>query len=1006
MRFLLLPALIFAISGAANADDSDSLLETHRNVVLSLLRGVKPSLPTRFESQDRVHSAKADAVFVLATSSLADRRLAELAPAQTRRLPVSCEQALPLALGDRLEFLSHDGASFWARVSSGEPTEISTFGSDVDTEVSVFDRCGGDAIASYDDNLGLAAIASVEAGDHFIRISQRGNGRVRLGTSSTVLLGGRVSGVGTGDDLDDGEVGLYSPSGQFFGQSDVRNSRYQFSVQAGEYLVAAGGILGHFAMVYQDISCGGLGGYWACENYLALADRVTVADENIGDIDFALTAEIHIAGRVVDQSGTGVRNVDVNVYPGGARVGETDIDGRFFVPVPEPDVMYAVALSSDEHLAELYDDVLCRESCLDKFEQGLGTLVMPSSTFHYDDLQVTLAEGSTLRIEVSGSAGASPAEQVVTVHFMDGSTIARTTDNSGAAVFTNMFPTEVRVTLEAAVFERTAYPDVTCPEGLCESASESITIDSSSQTVAMSARKRGVVKGNVNMPPGFEAEVGGVCWRSVESGEGQCVTAANGSYELDSIVENSYVYFYSTDLQHQLYPGIDCREQYASDCDFSEAHVFPAAIESVETNIDFNPTPRAALGVIMVDQTTGEAPSGRVCLFADTSMNYTDCRYSSNGDHVFQFVPPGNYWMTFESDGYPTVAYPDVFCSNSSCSEGFVEAQRISWDGLSDLETTWSVQSRPTVIAESVSGLLDTMIYAPELCIRYEETGDMECVHNNVAYPAPADIRIAVVERGYKARLVGGGDCPSESPDSCDWSKATVYSMDFGVQVAISEELSPSASLTIEYSENTLTPDVEFYTESGQYISNQTIIDERIILGKGRYKIVARGFRYHYTDGFGAYCLSSTECLNVAKTVIVDEDDHKVIVVEMKPSTGIFGRITGPTGEPLQNIDVDLWNAQQQFVATAKSDGDGVYHAQPSDEEPYFVSTSAPLDAFINEVFPDTSCPVGTSPFHGTCSLTDGVLVNAVAITPLSNEVDFQLATSQLAGRLFSDGFE
>ncbi len=125
-------------------------------------------------------------------------------------------------------------------------------------------------------------------------------------------------------------------------------------------------------------------------------------------------------------------------------------------------------------------------------------------------------------------------------------------------------------------------------------------------------------------------------------------------------------------------------------------------------------------------------------------------------------------------------------------------------------------------------------------------------------------------------------------------------------------------------------------------------------------------------------------------------------LVEYPAQVGLYGYVKDAgTGAALENVQIDIWNAQDStLVATATTNANGHYY-QALDTSTYLVSSRNSL-GYAEQVYVGVDCPNGSA-FAGQCDPDQGYSLQLTGDTPI--RADFALAPRVLQ-MLKSDDFE
>ena len=187
-----------------------------------------------------------------------------------------------------------------------------------------------------------------------------------------------------------------------YGSSDEQGYYEVKGLNSGQYRVVTGSHT-HVNQVYDGLACDPESGCPILDGDLVSVTRT----QTTGNIDFALDRLGRIAGRVTDEQGLPLQNIDLHLYdaetflPRGFSA-DSDGDGRFEIQDVVPDSYLLVARDRDyRYTDELYSDIAC----------PFGQCDFPSGTAIAAGLNQTVGDFE-IALKASGSVAGTLKEAV------------------------------------------------------------------------------------------------------------------------------------------------------------------------------------------------------------------------------------------------------------------------------------------------------------------------------------------------------------------------------------------------------------------------------------------------------------------------------------------------------------------------------------------------------------------------------------------------------------------
>ena len=1010
-------AFLICILAFASVHADPYALREMNSAVLSQLAGERSTSYEWPDTSDMADPGKVERLRDLQRMQVSQVRLASLRPAGRIRPAADCESATRVGIGDRFEYLGQSDHAAWLRISSHRPVELSTFGSIADTTITAFTRCDGEPVAHFDDQLGLAAIAGLPAGEFWVEVSQTTPGIIRGTTTGGFVLGGALLSDDTGQVITNQSAfaSIFDEAGAVVVQDDTGFAgRYEFVVPSASYHVMITGLPSYRNEIYDDVPCPAPN-WFACTSYLSFATLVEVADQDIPNLDISLASGPGIAGTVRNREGDPLASayVEISSVTGfsGFNV-RTDSQGRFWfrgLDSDDPYRLFALALG---HVSQMYEGLDCQSvDCLDRYNEG--TVILPRDNPSTSDHVLDLLRPAHLTVAVDDvSSSQSAAGARIRIYNTLGAIVLTSFASSDSTLRTPLLPGSYYVVAgdTSSDYERTVYPDIPCPTGLCESEATVVTMTEADQAITVQIRRNPVALGTVFTQSENPELSGHVCWTeqtrpSTESFVfSKCQRLEDdGTYSLPlpSGID-VWLYFASSQFSPVVFNQVLCLSLQT--CDLTLAtRITPQAGSDIDA--DFNVQTKAHLEINVSDALSNEPIDAQAYVYRDDSTFAERIIDIESGVGIAYGLPMGRYWLSVRSPDYQHTAYGGVVCEESfSCENGLEDGDRFDFDLQTDVALSVSTLPFAKVVTSEVTGFDGQAVLNMDICVRDTGSGEISCDAGGSAFLTPGSAQVALVAEGYATRVVGAGDCAFDDIELCSFSSASTYTVTWGDQIHLQESLNAIASLTVETTGfRADAAAIAAIDESGWWVYPDTP-DGKTFLGRGQYRLVAFGPQSYATDTYGTYCFFSSSCLGEAPVTIVNVDDHMVRMASLLPKVGVFGRVSDAQGAPASGILVDIWD-EGSVIATVQSRPDGYYFAADLPPGDFQISAQDPQGRFLDQVYPATVCPPGTSVFAGTCDLV-GSGVNSRPNKVFDNQADMQLSSLVDADRLFVSSFE
>ncbi len=904
---------------------------------------------------------------------------------------------------------------------------IETVGSSFDTVLSVHSGCPGSVgneIECNDDYHGLqSAISFVGyAGtSYLVRVS--GFNGATGSYVLTVATGGTIQGsvveTGTGDpvrvrvDTFDGEGYRLG-----FGYTDIAGE-YQVGGLATEtYFVATDNWGGLLDELYDNHPCSYPAG---CD--VTTGDPVAVtAGSATGGISFVLDRTGGISGFVRDeQSLQGIRYARVRVYDSDGLLGSvsTAPDGAFTVN-GLPAGTYFVATTVSTHGDEAWDDIPCPggppSGC--DVTQATPIEVELNSTTTGIDFELSRL-GAITGVVIDRTGGLPLSDAIVQVYDHGGSFLAGASCGSDGSYELGGLAdgTYFVQALNWGHYVDQLYRSIDCPPSGCDLLTGTPLVIVNQSTVSgidFDLVAKGSITGTVTDST-MTASVGVNVQIYSQAGSlvDYALTDSSGQYTVEDLDAGSY--FAATndrDYNNELYDGIGC----ADGCDPTTGTPIAVVNATSTGGIDFHIVKKGCITGSVVEQ-AGSLPINVLVKLFESDGTFVGHGSSYAGQYEITGLDSGSYFVVADNrsgshrymgelyDDIPCTGGPPDGCDVTTGTPVSVEVATVT-SGI-DFALNRSGSISGVVVDAIDQSSLSGYIYIKEI------GGDgfwTEYSHGSYTLEGllPGSYLVIADIANYVDEVWDDQPCAGEYPEHCDISGGTPVVLEAGMEVDIDFALDRLGSLsgTVRDRDNGA-PLTGFRVQS----------------------LDATGevFGYDYSDSGGGYEIRGlwpgTRYLATSERSLSHVDQlYDGIDCPGGPPYGcdptagdplaigigtslngldfnlgrtgtIEGRVTdASTGQPLSGVNVELWDADGDFVRSDSSDHNGMYEVIGLAPGSFYVATDeygSSNPDYIDQLYDAILClggpPNGCDPTKGTpVSVTLGQTVRFVdfALTP------------------------
>ncbi len=481
-------------------------------------------------------------------------------------------------------------------------------------------------------------------------------------------------------------------------------------------------------------------------------------------------------------------------------------------------------------------------------------------------------------------------------------------------------------------------------------------------------------------------------------------TDDTGTYRIDRLKAEDYLTFTSaSDYQDELYDDIPCMDPEYGDCELTAGTPVKVALNADTPGIDFALEPLGGVTGKVIHVATGEPlPLVNVILedaegsFAGSGM--TDAA----GDYAIGGVHPGLYFArTRNSAGFVDELFDDLPCPlriGCEITEGSPIAVEINavTSGIDfALELGGKLEG---TITEAVTGdpLEDVFVSI--------KTADETTVLSTITDAtgryladglATGTFFVTVSRFSYVTEAFDDKPCPDEQY-TCDLTTATPIAVAVGsttrdIDFVLDRKGRITGTVTdLETGEPVPFASIDVWNEVGiyQYFDQANSSGQYFVggLNPGIHFASIRSETHHdeLYDGLPCPDGPPNGCDVTTGTPVEVELNHGTTVdfaLTRRPMGAISGVVRGAAGEPIDRVDIDIYDASGNSVEFDSTDDDGRYEISSLIPGAHFVI--ARRRGFIGELYEGLPCRLGNcDPTAGTpVQVSDGSTTAGIDFT-------------------------
>ncbi|TVR94739.1 MAG: hypothetical protein EA418_09460 [Wenzhouxiangellaceae bacterium] len=833
--------------------------------------------------------------------------------------------------------------------------------------------------------------------------------------------GGRITGTVTdeGDQTPLGNVRLevFDSGGRLVGQS-VSNAIGEFEVEAlptGNYTLRTRNAQGYQDQLHAGGSCTPF-----C-NPLSGTPISVVEGSVTGGIDFSLVRSVAISG-TVSVAGVATGNISVEVYGAiGNYLGETlsAADGSFEFTDLAPGEFYLRTRNTFGHADVLYDGRPCVGTAC-QVRRGEAVILSPGASV--SGINLNLSPGATISGEVHDRLNPAAKLSGVTVQLLDDRgaiALEQTTSATGQFAFTGLAGGNYHLVSR----NTPAYVDQTLGGTPCPTACNGLngnvvtvlagaTSANNNLDLAPGASISGNVTASGSPTVGAQAQV----YNSAGVPVAQRPTNASGNYEVNDLPDGDFFVRVRNVPGHvsQLWDGIAC----SGYCDILSGDAVTIAGSTSVGSVNFA---LAAGGSIagVVSSGSSNLPGVQVIAWDNAGFIAGSAVTNGAGQYTITGLVNGNYRLrTSNVGGFVDQVFGGPGCSPSPCLLGSGSTVTVSGATVGgidfDLAPGQSIAGTATdsfgnPLPDGTAVLMDAN--GIELFTASISNGlwSFDGLANGTYY--------LLIENnlGLVDELYSGVPCPAGACDITGLGTPIVLGARSdsiqtrgaaGFDIVLNRGNTIRGRVTDAQSQDALVGVRVYFYDAAGNLAGQGLTD-----GLGDYESLSglpegtyfaatasgsqRGAGNNYINALydGAPCLLACD-LSEGTSFNVGPGGVDNIDFALSKGAGLSGRVTGPSGQNLVQVDVFVFDANGLLAGTVRTDSQGRYTIDGLPAGSYFAHTGNNL-GLADVVYGDQGC-------NGQCDPLLGDPINVPASGLIEN-VNFQLL---LIDGLFADRFK
>jgi len=825
-----------------------------------------------------------------------------------------------------------------------------------------------------------------------------------LGTGA---ITGTVTEEGTGTPLFGVWVEIYDSNGGYVTYGTTNGSGVYTSsnsLDTGDYFMRTYNFSGHINELYDDIQCVG----WCT---ITNGTPVSVTDgATTSGIDFALTPGGRISGTLTEEGTSNpISGLYVELYDSGDKYvsdGTSDGSGIYISAAGLPTgTYYARTFSSDGHIDELYDNILCVGSCT----VTAGTPISVTLGVETIGINFELTPGGIIAGSIEDAATHLPIASVwVNVYNSSGTYVTSGyTDPGGSYTTSAGLPSGTYYTLTGnnANYLNELYDDIPCG-GTCtvtDGTPIGVTQGATTSGIDFDLLKGGILEGTVTaVGSGTPLDSGYI---RIYDTSGTNLTNAypdsSGDYKTSVGLASGTYYARTRSFEGylvELYDDIPCD----SGCTVTDGTPISVTAGATTSDIDFALAEGGFIsGTVTEDGSGNGLGTGSITIY-DIAGDYVINAYpTATGAYVtYKALTAGTYYArTWNFDSYFNELYDDISCLGGCTITGgtpIIVTAGATTSGI-DFALAKGGSIQGTVTEDGTAMLLEGI----NVDI-YDDSGSWVASGTTDASGSYTTSQ-GLTTGTYYARTWNSDRYINELYDdipcvsSCTVTDGTSISVTAGsTTTGIDFALTPGGRISgIVTDDDTAALlegiSVNIYDDSGNYVtwtsSNASGAYESTTgLPAGTY-FVKTWNDDGYVDELYDDMLCVGGCTVTSGTPVVVTTGGTTTGIDFALAEGgsIAGTVTvDGSGTPLDTGYVRIYDSAGNSLTTSTPDASGSYETTTGLPSGTYYARARSFEGYLEELYDDFPCALG-------CTTTDGTPISVTAGTTTSG-IDFELA--------------
>jgi hypothetical protein len=857
-------------------------------------------------------------------------------------------------------------------------------------------------------------------------------GAPTTGINFALRVGGRITGRITDASsagIEGVDVAIYDVDGNYFGggTTSATGTYAVIGLPSGSYVAKTDNSLGYIDEMYDDLTC------LACEENNGRRIEVNAGATTPG-IDFSLARGGRISGIVTAAGGGPLVDVTVSIADShGTHVSSvrTDTNG-VYISSGLPSGTYFVRTSVDRggYVDQVYSHLTCGSSC-DSTDGSPVSVFVPSLTTGVD---FALVRGGSVSGRVTDAANSNPATNGLAGVTMsinndqDESVGTAVTDSNGNYTISGLpGGTYWAFTAANTGFINQLYDGLACPACDINGGTPiAVTVGVATPGINFALVRGGGISGTVT-DAGSGVPIGAVNVIVFNAGGAlmlRTTTSANGEYRTaDGLPAGTYFLTTSNELGYAdaLYNGSLC-----VDCTVTDGTPVVVTGTDVTANINFSLIRGGQIrGTITRRDTNAPIEGVDVQVYAATGVDPVASAVTNGlGGYRTVNIPPGNYYVrTVNGQGFIDGLYNGRDCLRCNPALGTPVSVTSNTEATGiDLSLAVGSHISGTVTVEggAPAPFVDVLFSNPSGALVASATTNAQGHYLTQAglppgtYYSNTDNLTGLINEIYDNVVCR--DCstsvgrpiivtPGADTTGIDYQLA-IGGRISGIVTDRSSPPVPLANMEVEvYASNGEFASSGMTSNSGRYTTFDGLpAGTYYVTVAGSHGFVSALYKLQAAAPHSIDCLTCSPLTGSPVTVTANATTTDI---DLALSVGgrITGTVTNAAGIPLDEVDVDVFDADNQFIDEVVTDRAGRYILDAGLPAGSYYATTFNRQGYINRVYNNTDC-VG-------CLANSGAPI-AVTAGSTTTGIDFQLpaggrisgsVTEALTGQVVDDVF-